>query len=113
MLGVCSAKKGRKLVLKKITHMFVCSFQRESASGKTEAAEELAKHAESTPFEEQQQRVQELVHGQIKQMATTLDGILLKAPVLEKPTSPPPEKKRPSGLLFALGRQPEPDVPSR
>lgn len=92
---------------------FICSFQRESASGKTEAAEELAKYAERTPFEEQQRQVQELVHAQIKQMATTLDNILLKVqPVMEKP-SPPPEKKRPSGLLFALGRQPEPKLPSR
>lgn len=92
--------------------LVVCSFQREAASGKTESAEELAKLAEATPFEEQQRQVQELVHGQIKRMATILDDILLKDPVIEKPT-PPPEKKRPSGLLFALGRQPEPEVRSR
>lgn len=95
-----------------LTDLGVCSFQRESASGGTEIAEEIAKFAKSTPFEEQQRQVQELVHGQIKQMATILDSILLKAPVIEKP-SPPPEKKRPSGLLFALGKQPEPEVPSR
>ncbi|KAG0588957.1 hypothetical protein M758_2G234900 [Ceratodon purpureus] len=88
------------------------SFQREAVSGKTENAEDLAKLAEATPFEEQQLQVQELVHGQIKHMARILDDVLLKDPVIEKP-SPPPEKKRPSGLLFALGRQPEPEVPSR
>lgn len=91
----------------------VLSFQRESASGKTDTAAELAKFAESTPFEEQQQQVQELVHGQIKQMATVLDSILLKAPIVEKQSPPAAEKKRPSGLLFALGRQPEPEAPSR
>ena len=90
----------------------VCSFQREAASGKTESAEELARVADATPFEEQHRQVQELVHGQIKRWATTLDDILLKDPVVEN-ASPPPEKKRLSGLLFALGRQPEPEVSSR
>jgi hypothetical protein len=90
----------------------VCSFQREAVSGKTGSAEELARLAEATPFEEQQRQVQELVHGQIKRMATILDDILLKDPVVDKP-SPPPEKKRPSGLLFALGKQREPESPSR
>lgn len=88
------------------------SFQREAVSGKAGSAEELARLAEATPFEEQQRQVQELVHGQIKRMATILDDILLKDPVVNKP-SPPPEKKRPSGLLFALGKQPEPESPSR
>jgi hypothetical protein len=46
------------------------------------------------------------------QMAITLDNILLNAHVMEKPI-PPPEKKRPNGLFFVLGRQPEPKVPSR
>lgn len=88
------------------------SFQREATSGEIGVAEELTKLAEATPFEEQQRQVQEQVHGQIKKLSTVLDSILLKDPLPEIP-SPPSEKKRPSGLFFALGRQPEPEAPPR
>ena len=58
--------------------------------------------------------MQELVHGQVRQMTSTLDNILLKEPDISK-KSPTPEKKRPSGLSFAVGVLPEVEqqVPSR
>jgi hypothetical protein len=92
--------------------MFASSFQREVASGSRGKVEELEKLAESTPFEAQQQLVQELVHGQVQHMASVLNSILLKNPIVDKPI-PIPEKKRPSGLSFAVGIQPEVQVPSR